>query len=81
MLAQYIASSRLGMARIVRHGRQWRALINDNEYGRHESPELAVAALRADEPMARIPADLATWRFTADHPLASLPTGRVSRAA
>jgi hypothetical protein len=65
----------------VRHGHQWRALINDNEYGRHESPERAVAALRADEPMARVPAALTDWRYTADHPLASLPIGRVGRNA
>jgi len=73
VLAQYVASSRLGLARIVRHGHRWRALINDSEYGRHESPEEAVQALRATAPGARVPADLAAWRFTDDHPLASLP--------
>ena len=77
VLAQYVAPTRLGIARIVRHGRQWRAMINDAEYGRHESPERAIEALRAGEPGARVPA-LDTWRFTDDHPLAHLPNPRAA---
>lgn len=77
MLAQYVAPTRLGIARIIRHGRQWRALINDAEYGRHETPEAAVTALREGEPSARVPG-LPDWRFTDDHPLASLPNPRAA---
>jgi hypothetical protein len=77
VLAQYVAPTRLGTARIIRHGRQWRALINDAEYGRHDTPDAAVSALRDSEPSARVPG-LPQWRFIDGHPLANLPNPRAA---
>ena len=38
MLAQYVYPSLLGLFRIVRHGRRWRALHESAEVGRFEFP-------------------------------------------
>jgi hypothetical protein len=62
VLAQYVYLSRFGLMRIVRHGRRWRALLEEHEIARHESAETALTALRGSFLHARIPASLALWR-------------------
>ncbi|MDE2248957.1 MAG: hypothetical protein KGM46_08805 [Pseudomonadota bacterium] len=62
MLAQYVYPSRFGLMRIVKHGRRWRALLEEREIARHESAETALSAMRAAFARARIPASLALWR-------------------
>jgi len=77
MTTQYVCPSKLGLFRIVRHGRLWRALHDRIEYGRHPSAEAALAVLRRDWPQARLPASLDDWRqpeaMLAHVPRAPLP--------
>ena len=63
MLAQYVYPSLLGLFRIIRHGRRWRALRECEEVGRFECEQGALAALREAYPHARLPARLERWRF------------------
>jgi len=63
VLTQYVYPSRFGLMRIVRHGRRWRALLEEREFGRHESAETALNTLRSAFLRARIPASLALWRY------------------
>lgn len=63
MLAQYVYPSLLGLFRIVRHGRRWRALCEHEEVGRFDCELGALAALREAYPHARLPARLERWRF------------------
>ncbi|MFA6232095.1 MAG: hypothetical protein WC617_18300 [Rhodanobacter sp.] len=62
VLAQYVYLSRFGLMRIVKHGRRWRALLEEREIARHESAETALTALRGAFLRARLPASLALWR-------------------
>ncbi len=62
MLSQYVFPSKLGLFRIVQHGRRWRALHGRVECGRHDSAEAALATLRNVWPRARLPAQLDAWR-------------------
>lgn len=77
MLEQYIAVSKVGLFRIVRHGRGWRSLLDQGELGRHVSPELALLELRHAWPRARLPATLGDWR----HVFEPASTTRRSRNA
>jgi hypothetical protein len=61
-VTQYVHPCRPGLIRIVKHGRRWRALLDERELGRHESAETAVLALRTAWPRARLPASLQHWR-------------------
>lgn len=70
MLTQYIFPSKLGLFRIVQHGRRWRALHDRVECGRYDSAEMAMANLRGSWPQARLPASLEAWRCTAEASLA-----------
>ncbi|WP_114241684.1 hypothetical protein [Dyella sp. C9] len=70
MLAQYVFPSKAGLFRIVRHGRQWRALCEEQEIGRHETPQAALIATRIACPQARLPGDLDRWRFIPELALA-----------
>ncbi len=70
MLAQYVYPSKIGLFRIVRHGRQWRTLCEDREIGRHETADAALIAARIDCPQARLPGDLEQWRFIPEQALA-----------
>ncbi|HEX5306431.1 MAG TPA: hypothetical protein VFW82_10135 [Dyella sp.] len=63
MLAQYVYPSTLGLFRIIRHGRRWRALHESAELGRFECEQSALHALRDEYPQARLPATLERWRF------------------
>ncbi|MGN6237969.1 hypothetical protein [Dyella sp. KULCS107] len=63
MLAQYVYPSTLGLFRIIRHGRRWRALREGAELGRFECEQSALHALRDEYPHARLPARLERWRF------------------
>ncbi len=63
MLAQYVYPSSLGLFRIIRHGRRWRALREGAELGRFECEQSALHALRDEYPRARLPARLDRWRF------------------
>lgn len=63
MLAQYVYHSTLGLFRIIRHGRRWRALRDSAELGRFESEQSALQALRGTFPSARLPSRLERWRF------------------
>lgn len=63
MLAQYVYPSTLGLFRIIRHGRRWRALRECAELGRFECEQSALHALREEFPQARLPARLERWRF------------------
>jgi hypothetical protein len=63
VLAQYVYPSLLGLFRIIRHGRRWRALCEDTEVGRFDCEESALDALRQNYPHARLPARLERWRF------------------
>lgn len=69
MLAQYVHPSKTGLFRIVRHGRQWRVLCEDCEIGRHETAEAALIAIRMVCPQARLPGDLADWRYIPERAL------------
>lgn len=62
MLTQYVFPSKLGLFRIVQHGRRWRALHDRIECGRHDSAEIALATLRNTWPQARLPISLDAWR-------------------
>jgi len=62
MLTQYVFPSKLGLFRIVQHGRRWRALHDRLECGRHDSAEIALMALRNAWPQARLPLALDAWR-------------------
>ncbi|WP_239947856.1 hypothetical protein [Dyella terrae] len=70
MLAQYVHPSKSGLFRIIRHGRQWRALCQEQEIGRHETAEAALIATRMACPQARLPGELAQWRFIPELALA-----------
>lgn len=70
MLAQYVYPSKTGRFRIVRHGRQWRVLQDEQEIGRHETAEAALIAARIACPQARLPGELHQWRFLPELPLA-----------
>ena len=70
MLAQYVHPSKTGLFRIVRHGRQWRVLCDEREMGRHETAEAALIAIRMDCPQARLPGELAEWRYIPELALA-----------
>jgi hypothetical protein len=70
MLAQYVHPSKTGLFRIVRHGRQWRVLCEDCEIGRHETAEAALIAIRMVWPQARLPGELAEWRYIPELALA-----------
>jgi len=61
-VTQYVHPSKSGLVRIVKHGRGWRALLGEREVGRHDSAEMALLALRARWPQARIPPSLPLWR-------------------
>jgi hypothetical protein len=63
VLAQYVYPSTLGLFRIIRHGRRWRALRERAELGRFENEHSALDALRGEYPRARLPARLERWRF------------------
>jgi len=63
VLAQYVYQSTLGLFRIIRHGRRWRALRDSAELGRYESEQSALQALRGNFPHARLPPRLERWRF------------------
>ncbi|TBR37153.1 hypothetical protein EYV96_14820 [Dyella terrae] len=76
MLAQYVYSAKVGLFRIVRHGRRWRSLLDEHEVDRHDSAEHALAALRRNWPHARLPDCLTDWRFV---PELALAHSRVSR--
>ena len=70
MLAQYVYSSKSGLFRIVRHGRQWRVLCEEQEIGRHDTPEVALIAARIACPQARLPGELDRWRYVPELALA-----------
>ncbi|MFC5742006.1 hypothetical protein [Dyella tabacisoli] len=62
MLAQYVYSAKIGLFRIVQHGRRWRSLLEAQEIDRHDSAESALTALRDLWPHARLPDQLDHWR-------------------
>ena len=68
MPAQYVAPSKFGLFRIVRHGRRWRSLLEDCELARHDDSASALAYLHASCPRARLPATLEQWRYLAEPP-------------
>jgi hypothetical protein len=70
MLAQYVHPSKTGLFRIIRHGRQWRVLCEEREIGRHETAEAALIAARMTCPQARLPGELAQWRYVPELALA-----------
>ncbi|WP_233523507.1 hypothetical protein [Dyella solisilvae] len=70
MLAQYVYSSKSGLFRIIRHGRQWRVLCEEQEIGRHDTPEVALIAARIACPQARLPGELDRWRYVPELALA-----------
>jgi hypothetical protein len=70
MLAQYVYPSKIGLFRIVRHGRQWRVMCEAQEIGRHETPEAALTATRMTCSQARLPGELAQWRYVPESALA-----------
>lgn len=76
MLAQYVYSAKVGLFRIVRHGRRWRSLLGEHEVERHDSAEQALATLRRNWPQARLPECLDGWRYV---PELALAHSRVSR--
>jgi hypothetical protein len=80
MLSQYVYPSKAGLFRIIRHGRQWRALCEEQEIGRHETAEAALIATRMARPQARLPGDLEQWRYLPELALAhSRVTGENTR--
>ena len=70
MLAQYVYPSKTGLFRIIRHGRQWRVLCEDQEIGRHETADAALIAARIACPQARLPGSLEQWRHIPELALA-----------
>ncbi len=68
MPAQYVAPSKFGLFRIVRHGRRWRSLLENRELARHDDEAAALAYLHASCPRARLPCALDKWRFLAEPP-------------
>jgi hypothetical protein len=70
MLAQYVYPSKSGLFRIIRHGRQWRALCEGQEIGRHDTAETALIATRMTFPQARLPGELDQWRYIPELALA-----------
>lgn len=68
MLAQYVAPSKFGLFRIVRHGRRWRSLLEGSELARHDDITAALAYLQASCPRARLPSALDEWRYLAGPP-------------
>lgn len=70
VLAQYVHPSKLGLFRIVQHGRRWRVLIDDLEAGRYDSLEEALSTARQALPHARLPERLEQWRYLPQMPLA-----------
>jgi hypothetical protein len=70
MLAQYVYPSKTGLFRIIRHGRQWRVLCEEQEIGRHETAEAALIATRMTCPQARLPGELEHWRYIPELALA-----------
>jgi hypothetical protein len=70
MLTQYVYPSKTGLFRIIRHGRQWRALCEELEIGRHETAEAALIAARIACPQARLPGELGQWRYLPELALA-----------
>ena len=81
VLAQYVFTPADTPFRVVRHGHRWRALRDDIEIGRYETPEDAIRDLRAFYPEARLPRRLSDWRFLPDAPLAHLPPPRPATLA
>lgn len=73
MLAQYVYASKAGLFRIVSHGRRWRLLLDDREVGRFDDEVQAVAGVREQWAQARVPAEIAGWRF-----LPALPLGHLA---
>lgn len=70
MLAQYVYPSKIGLFRIIRHGRQWRVLHDELEVGRHDTAETALIATRIACPQARLPGELDQWRYVPELALA-----------
>src|SRR5579859_5989320 len=70
MLAQYVYPSKFGLFRIIRHGRQWRVLCEEQEIGRHDTAESALIATRMAYPQARLPGELDQWRYIPELALA-----------
>lgn len=68
MPAQFVAPSKFGLFRIVRHGRRWRSLLEDRELARHDDAAAALAYLQVRCPRARLPSALDAWRFLAEPP-------------
>lgn len=68
MPAQYVAPSKFGLFRIVRHGRRWRSLLEGCELARHDDVAAALAYLQASCPHARLPPALDGWRYLAGSP-------------
>lgn len=73
MNAQYVAPSKYGLFRIVRHGRRWRSLLEGRELARHDDVTAALAYLQANCSRARLPLALDEWRYLAD------PNARLAR--
>ncbi|HET6805300.1 MAG TPA: hypothetical protein VFH59_07675 [Frateuria sp.] len=61
-MTQYVHPCAPGLARIVKHGRGWRALLDEREVGRHDSVEAALLDLRTRWPKARLPGSVLLWR-------------------
>jgi len=70
VLAQYVHPSKLGLFRIVQHGRRWRVLLDQCEIGRYDSDLHALAAARKALPQARLPEQLEDWRYLPESALA-----------
>ncbi|HEX8778047.1 MAG TPA: hypothetical protein VF738_07990 [Rhodanobacter sp.] len=68
MPAQYVAPSKFGLFRIVRHGRRWRSLLGDCELARHDDVAAALAYLHASCKRARLPTALEQWRYLGEPP-------------
>lgn len=61
-MTHYVHPCKHGLVRIVKHGRRWRTLLDEQELARHDSVDKAVLALRERWPKARIPSSLLLWR-------------------
>lgn len=70
MLAQYVHPSKLGLFRIVQHGRRWRVLHDEREVGRYDSDVEALGMARQALPQARLPRCLDDWRYVPELALA-----------
>ena len=68
MPAQYVAPSKFGLFRIVRHGRRWRSLLGDCELARHDDVSAALAYLHESCKRARLPTTLEQWRYLGEPP-------------